>query len=317
MATNEILPFASTNTGTNLLTQAEYTADAQRVIGHQPGIARSKLENKALRQASLMSAGLAEFIADYQANNVTDSLTSQNVADYLYAAIQAALAVTPPQFDNDTSLATSEFVRTASQQYRAEKFYSANTTLTAADIGCYVTITNGATLTLPANGSMPVGQSMTFTNGATLTCFLNVPSGGSFYPPGTGSTQIRLEQYDTVEVVTYGSNNYLILKGSAQSGRQWRYRTQFGASGYSWMPNGMLVQWGQFSGTSFNPSITYYPISFPNAVWTVLTQNTSGFGIGPYLNYAITNSYFNWELFSNAGTPVSGATSMRWLAIGY
>ncbi len=59
MATNEILTFASTNTGTNLLTQAEYAADAQRTIGHQPGIARAKLENKALRQASLMAAGLA------------------------------------------------------------------------------------------------------------------------------------------------------------------------------------------------------------------------------------------------------------------
>jgi len=87
MATNEILRFAETNTGTNLLTQAEYAADAQRLIGHQPGIARAKLENKALRQASLIAAGVAEFIADYQANNVTDSLTPQNVADYLYAAI--------------------------------------------------------------------------------------------------------------------------------------------------------------------------------------------------------------------------------------
>lgn len=93
MATNEILPFASTNTGTNLLTQAEYAADAQRTIGHQPGIARSKLENKALRQASLMSAGLAEFIADYQANNVTDGLTPQQIADYLLAALVSAIPV--------------------------------------------------------------------------------------------------------------------------------------------------------------------------------------------------------------------------------
>jgi hypothetical protein len=101
MATNEILPFASTNTGTNLLTQAEYTSDAQRSIGHQPGIARSKLENKVLRQASLMAAGLAEFIADYQANNVTDSLTTQNIADYLYAAI---LNVSPIVPDATTSV---------------------------------------------------------------------------------------------------------------------------------------------------------------------------------------------------------------------
>lgn len=95
MATNEILQFASTNTGTNLLTQAEYSADAQRTTGNQPGIARSKLVNKALRQSSLLAAGLAEFIADYQANNVTDSLTPQNIADYLLAAIQANIPVVP------------------------------------------------------------------------------------------------------------------------------------------------------------------------------------------------------------------------------
>ena len=95
MATNEILQFASTNTGTNLLTQAEYSADAQRTTGNQPGIARSKLVNKALRQSSLLAAGLAEFIADYQANNVTDSLTPQNIADYLLAAITANIPVVP------------------------------------------------------------------------------------------------------------------------------------------------------------------------------------------------------------------------------
>lgn len=93
--TNEILQFASTNTGTNLLTQAEYTADAQRSTGNQPGIARSKLVNKALRQTSLLAAGLAEFIADYQANNITDSLTPQNIADYLLAAIQANIPLVP------------------------------------------------------------------------------------------------------------------------------------------------------------------------------------------------------------------------------
>lgn len=88
MATNEILPFATTNTGTNLLTQAEYVADAERITGHQPGIARSKLENKALRQSSLIAAGVAQFIAQYQSNNVTDSLTVQQVADYLLAAVR-------------------------------------------------------------------------------------------------------------------------------------------------------------------------------------------------------------------------------------
>lgn len=89
MATNEILQFAETNTGTNLLTQAEYAADAQRSTGNQPGVARSKLVNKALRQATLLAAGLAEFIADNQANNVTDSLTPQDISDYLTSVIRS------------------------------------------------------------------------------------------------------------------------------------------------------------------------------------------------------------------------------------
>ena len=89
MATNEILQFAETDTGTNLLTQAEYLADSQRPIGNQPGVARSKLVNKALRQASLISAGVAEFLADNQANDITDGLTPQNIADYMAAVVRS------------------------------------------------------------------------------------------------------------------------------------------------------------------------------------------------------------------------------------
>lgn len=89
MATNEILQFAETDTGTNLLTQAEYLADAQRPIGNQPGVARSKLVNKALRQSSLIASGIAEFLADNQGNNITDSLTPQNIADYMAAVVRS------------------------------------------------------------------------------------------------------------------------------------------------------------------------------------------------------------------------------------
>ena len=128
MATNEILPFASTNTGTNLLTQAEYAADAQRTTGHQPGIARSKLENKALRQASLLAAGLAEFIADYQANNVTDSLTPQNIADYLLAAIQANI----PEIAYATTTTAGKVTLAGTAE--AQSYSSGQKVLTPADM---------------------------------------------------------------------------------------------------------------------------------------------------------------------------------------
>ena len=91
MATNEILQFAETDTGTNLLTQAEYLADSQRPIGNQPGVARSKLVNKALRQTSLIASAVAQYTASKQANDITDDETVANVAQYLEDAIEAQI----------------------------------------------------------------------------------------------------------------------------------------------------------------------------------------------------------------------------------
>lgn len=92
MATNEILQFASQDTGSNLLTQTEYEGDAQRVIGHQPGIARSRLENKVLRQTSLMAAGLAQFMAANQSGDITDGLSAQDIADALNLSLENKIA---------------------------------------------------------------------------------------------------------------------------------------------------------------------------------------------------------------------------------
>jgi len=87
MGDNKILPFAETDTGSNLLSQAEYDSDSQRLIGNQPGIARSKLVNKVLRQASIIAGGLAQYIADRQPADVTDTLPVAGVADCLRDAI--------------------------------------------------------------------------------------------------------------------------------------------------------------------------------------------------------------------------------------
>lgn len=87
MANNEILPFAGTDTGTNLLTQAEYNADSQRPIGNQPGVARSKLVNKVLRQTSLIASAIAQYFANRQSSDITDSLSAATLAGYMLNAI--------------------------------------------------------------------------------------------------------------------------------------------------------------------------------------------------------------------------------------
>lgn len=87
--TNKILEFAATDTGTNLLSDTAYAADAQRSTGNQPGTARSPLVNKALRQTSLIAAAVAQFIADNQANDVVDTATPATIESYFLAAINA------------------------------------------------------------------------------------------------------------------------------------------------------------------------------------------------------------------------------------
>jgi len=87
MANSEILTTASVDNGTNLLTQAQYNADAQRPTGQASGVARSKFINKTLRQLSLVAAAVGKYIADRQATDVTDGLAVQALEDMFEAAL--------------------------------------------------------------------------------------------------------------------------------------------------------------------------------------------------------------------------------------
>lgn len=112
MAANNFLPFANVDSGTNLLTQAEYAADSQRTSGNQPGIGRSKLANKAMRQSSLLTAALGKFIADRQGADVVDTLTPDDLVILLLNALRGgAVFTTPSPLDNSNLVATTAFVR--------------------------------------------------------------------------------------------------------------------------------------------------------------------------------------------------------------
>lgn len=86
MGTNNFLPFCPTSTGTNLLSQGEYAADAERTIGNQPGVARSKLVNKALRQSSYVVGQLAQYMTDKIGADVLDDNTPARLLAQLNAA---------------------------------------------------------------------------------------------------------------------------------------------------------------------------------------------------------------------------------------
>lgn len=274
MANNEILPFASTTTGTNLLTQAEYTADAQRDVGHQPGIARSKLENKVLRQTSLLSAGLAEFIADYQSNDVNDSLTPQNIADYLFSAIKSSLGVTPPQFDNDLSLATTEFVRRQGVQFANIINCDSHTNLNASHAGYFVFGLGSSlfSIVLPQNTTVPNGTVISFYvlngNGVNIQAF---PGSQIVYGGNNIASNFKINYGDTATLV-YSNGNWHLIGGTALIRYAYNFQSYQNYDGYQKLPTGMITQWGEIISpiTNGQTFTVWFPTAFPNNCFSIV-----------------------------------------------
>ena len=90
--TNDILPFCSEGRdGEDMLALAAYQTDAQRLIGHQRGIARRELENRVLRQTSHIAAGLAQFIANRYKGGARDDGNLDAIEQGMAAALAGGL----------------------------------------------------------------------------------------------------------------------------------------------------------------------------------------------------------------------------------
>lgn len=86
MATNDFIGFASAGSA-NIMSQADYAAAAEQGNGVQPGMASSKLANKAWRQGANMAAAVGELIK----NHGNDALDNGDLVT-LYNALLAATA---------------------------------------------------------------------------------------------------------------------------------------------------------------------------------------------------------------------------------
>lgn len=152
MPTNEILPFCPVDTGTNLLNEADYTAAADRTDGNQPGVASSKLNNKALRQGTYLAAGLSQFLVDNLGSDVLDN----NTPGQLLSQMKASLLVLPPVVSTFTS---------GSGTYSLPYYF------------------------FIASGNATIGATYT-NNGATFTVSATISSGIMLKTTGSGAPSI-------------------------------------------------------------------------------------------------------------------------------
>ena len=148
MAANEILNFCETNTGSNLLTQAEYLASNDRTRGNTRfAIAISKLVNKVLAQTCSVSSGVAQFVADNQNVDVTDQLLTAGMSDTVTHAIgnyirqNFAVTFTSTGTGNALQITTTPFLYPAP--------------ITGTQIQIVANATNTGSTTLSIDGSFP------------------------------------------------------------------------------------------------------------------------------------------------------------------
>lgn len=85
--TNNFLPFCPTDTGTNLLPQNEYAVASDRDVGNQPGVAKSRLVNKALRQSAFVTSQVAQYLANKLDENVVDNANTAAFQAQLVSAL--------------------------------------------------------------------------------------------------------------------------------------------------------------------------------------------------------------------------------------
>lgn len=276
----------------------------------------SGLGNKSLKQYDSTGAKVAAVIAANQLADVEYDGVDMLVLDPLPSSSGA----TPPQFDNDSSLATTEFVQRALGSTRDVVSLSANTTLDASHVGKLIAVSaaGGYTLTLPSAATLISGASIEIFNGSGSAITVSRAGADTIWADTTGYslTSITVGTGDTIRLQRAGAAAWVISDGSAAL----KYSSMFGSSlttsGYQRLPSGLIVQWGSFTTNASGDASITFPIAFPNQCNSVQGTYNAG-ATGSFCTFGTpTTTGVAAGAFNNSFTK-GGAATFRYLAIGW
>ncbi|WP_270804588.1 phage tail protein [Aeromonas sp. QDB66] len=284
-----------------------------------------------VEQGTLLADTIWKLITDAPIVLNTTALTFVDItAGYAPLASPALTgnptAPTPAQFDNDTSMATTEFVQRALGNLSGGSAIAVDTTLTAASVGklFHLAGTGGNyTVTLPTLASVPEGASFSFvcTNTAPGQASV-IPAAGETFtrPDGTSATApqpIALTAGQTLTIVKLGAS-WFWLNGSKTIGTSGFFNASLSANGYQRLPSGLIIQWAHSilsaAGTS---QLFSFPIAFPTACHTIVASHDNATGAAGTLSIfaATVTSTAQYRLQST--NPVGGQAGAFIIAIGY
>lgn len=228
------------------------------------------------------------------------------------------VGVTPPQFDNNTSLATTGFVQRALGSMSGSSTKTAAATLGTADVGTSIQLTGTSyTVTLPASTDVPNGSAILLQCSASGTITVQRAGADNIYPATfTSITSFTMAGGDTALMVKQGNGVWSMALGTSVLPYAPQFGSSLAANGYQKLPSGVIIQWGLTASISAGSSVSVtFPIAFPNACLhayaTPATGVTSSTAATPAVSASPSTTGMTVYCWGSIGMTA------HWLAIGY
>lgn len=225
-------------------------------------------------------------------------------------------APTPAQFDDDTSIATTAFVKRALGSVSGVlAIDTTSLTGTNAHVGqlIYAFGSGGSSFSLP--NTAPPGAIINLANISGLP-FRIVSQAGQTLMKRTGAAYagnlFDIPTGATCAAICVGSSTWLIV-GDANNHESALFSSSLNTTGYQKLPSGLIIQWGVTAlppGTDVRTSL---PVAFPSFFTSIVAMSNYTIGSG------VMNSFI---VGTPAGTTshilrASVYTDAFWLAIGF
>lgn len=262
-----------------------------------------------------------EMINIIQAGGITPS---EATYDQLLSALRGSgLFLTAPQFDNDKSVATTEFVVRNGIQYSGFDVYTGSTALTLKDVGGVASFASDTPVTakLPATAGILQGATVLIVNAGNGVVTVSTSSAADRLSGSNGAEGVISIGLGETATFIKLSNQWRLIGGTAALKYSAMSSSSLQPNGWKRIPDTasptgyVIEQWGvSSSGVDANGVLVTFPMSFPNAVRNITVTDggptCAAFGV----------SIVSLSQFRLYGRDYNGAYSNwtgLWRAIGY
>lgn len=171
---------------------------------------------------------------------------------------------------------------------------------------------------IPVVQAVSVGAALAIMGGAPLAS--PALTGNPTAPTQTGtdnSTKLATTAFVKANALKVASN-LSDLGNLATALANLGFVTSAGTDGYVKLPGGIIVQWGSGTISGGVASAISFPITFPNAVFSVNTTANSNNAGNAFtaMGYGISTAGFTLAVYTVSNTPTLSNVPFSWIAIG-